>query len=81
MDIFLKLENAIYTKEEEYKQLLDNQTALNEQLKKASEATGIIRGRLYGGVTIEIDGAKWAAKQVDDVVVRKVNNRVAIYKN
>lgn len=81
MDIFLKLENAIYTKEEEYKQLLDNQIALNEQLKKASEATGMIRGRLYGGVIIEIDGAKWAAKQVDNVVVRKVNNRVAIYKN
>ncbi len=81
MDMFLKIENAIYTKEKETESLLEKQRELEELLKKTEEVKIAVRGSIYEGVAVEINSAKWNSKEVRNVTLKKVRGRVVLYAN
>lgn len=79
MEIYLKIESAIYTKEKQMEELLRQKSALVEEIKKSGNVTATVEGQIYEGVMFEIDGAHWNAKNVKNVTLRKTENRIAIF--
>lgn len=80
MELYLKLENAIYTKENEYKQLRKEHDLLKKNMKESDLAEVRVRGYLYEGVLFESGGQKWKPKTVYGVRVKKMDNRITILK-
>lgn len=81
MDIYLKIESAIYTKEKQMESLLKDKDSLEEELRKSGNATALVKGQLYEGVTVEIDGVRWQAKNVKGITLKKVDNKIAVFSN
>lgn len=61
MDLYFKIESAIYTKEKQMETLLSAKDKL-EELKKSCNACAIVNGELFEGVIVEIDGLRWHGK-------------------
>ncbi len=80
MELYLKIENAIYTKENEYKQLRKEYDMLMRDVKESDLAEVRVRGYLYEGVLFESSGQKWKPKTVYGVRVKKMDNRITILK-
>ncbi len=81
MDMYIKIENAIYTihKEmDEYNATLDNIMA---QIAATAESMLTVSGTLFDNVMIEIDGKRVLSSKQTGVCVKKVDNRVCILKN
>ena len=81
MDIFLKMENAIFTKEKQLKELEDNITALEEEVTKLDLAKIQIRGNAYEGVTVAVRGMAWKATNLYNITVKVRDNRLEIINN
>lgn len=81
MPMFLKIENAIFTKEKELDKLEFAKFKLEEKMRSMGGAKAVIQGNLYEGVTVEINGMKWNAKGLRNVTIRKMNNQIAVYTN
>lgn len=81
MEIYLKVENAIYTKEQEMEYVTRSKLQLEETMKNIHEAEAVIRGTLYEGTVLEINGKRWAARSVQNVRVRNIRDKIAVYAN
>lgn len=81
MELYLKLENAIFTKEKEMEGLMKSKAGMEELISKANEARAVVRGIIFEGTVIEINGRSWAAREVRNVTIRNTDNRIAIYAN
>lgn len=81
MDMFIKVEKAIYTKETELNELHERAGKLDESFRLAERAVAIVRGTAYEGVTFEFNGKKWKAKTVVNVRIKREANRIAVYTN
>lgn len=81
MDIFLKLENAIFTKEKQMKELLEKLTALDEEIKELDLAQVVIKGNAYEGVSVTMRGITWKANNSYNIVIKSKNNRLDVAKN
>ena len=80
MELYLKLENAIYTKENEFKQLRREHDLLKQDIRQSDLAEVKVRGYLYEGVLFEASGQKWKPKTVYGVRVKKVDDRITVIK-
>lgn len=82
MDLFLKIESAIYTKEKEMEQWEQKMRLLEEEKRKASVVSAVVESKLYEGVTFEIDRIRWkTTKRLGSVRVKKSDNKIAVYSN
>lgn len=81
MEIYLKIENAIYTKELQLKQLMEEKAQLEEKMKEMEGARITVTGVMYEGTEITMGNAKWKAFSVKDVVIRCVNNEILVESN
>lgn len=81
MDIFLKLENAIFTKEKQMKELLEKLTELEEEIKKLDLAQVIIKGNAYEGVTVTMRGAAWKSSNLYNIIIKNKNSRLEVMNN
>lgn len=81
MAFFIKLEKAIYTKELESKQQTKKKQEIMENIEKAKNAKGVIRGKIYDGVIFEVNGLQWRAKESGNITIKKVKNKISIYRN
>lgn len=81
MDMYLKVENAIYTKEKELEELEAEELRLEENRKAAKEAAVIIRGKLYEGVEFEINELKWTSRSAQNIRIKRSEDRIAVYAN
>lgn len=79
MEIYLKVESAIYTKEKELEQLQEEEAKLEEKWKAAKDANVTIRGKLFEGVEFEINEMKWTSKEVRNVRIKRIKDRIAVY--
>lgn len=75
--IMLKLDDAIYEKEEELKGLRDEIDAIREA-QSHIEAAAIVSGRLYERVTIEIDDMRWESKFMTNVKIRNTDAGIVV---
>lgn len=76
--VYLKLEDAIYTKKTGLEKLQEAKQSMNKYKERFEDANIAARGTIYEGCIIEISGATWRAKTVNRVTLRKDGPRIAI---
>ncbi len=81
MDMYLKIESAIFTKEKEVDTLMRYQADMENEIKAVRNAQAVIHDTLYEGTVFEINGKHWEAKQAHNVKLKRVDERVAVYRN
>lgn len=82
MEMYLKIENAIYTKEREMENILRQKHDLLEEIQKSETACVEITNILYEGVTVEIDGTKYQSQKTKGVILKKNGNTIQeVYEN
>lgn len=81
MEIYLKVEDAIYTKELEQERLYKRKIHNEESMSRMSGARAVIYGYLYEGCVFEIDKKYWESSLAKNVTIRKKDDRIAIFHN
>lgn len=81
MEIYLKIESAVYTKEKEMENILREKERLEKEKNKTELVCAVIENEVYEGVTIEIDKLRWVSKNVRGVTLKRVDNRIAVFSN
>lgn len=79
--IYLKLEDAIYTKEMEIGKLYEERAQFENDKKKFDMAKAVVKGTIFPGASIDINGVIWNAKTVRNVTVKKIGGCVSIQSN
>jgi len=79
---YLKLQSAIYTKKKQLYNLGIEKKEMNEELRLISNAKVVVRGRLYEGTTIDVNGKRWHSRYMMDVTIRRTTDEnIAVYRN
>ncbi|MCH5267963.1 MAG: DUF342 domain-containing protein [Lachnospiraceae bacterium] len=81
MEMYIKLEGAIFTEEKRLEAERANMTELENRIQDMMRANIVARGTIYEGTVVEIANARWVAHTVNNVTLRKAGNRVALYSN
>lgn len=80
MDFYLKIENAIYTKEKQRDELMEEKEKLEKLMEEYANVRATVDGMLYENVMFEVNGLQWKSKQeMRKVTIRKSNNKIAVY--
>ena len=74
MEVFTKIENAVYTKELDVEATEEELERFKEKMKEFSNSKIVIDGDLYEGVDIEISGKHWISSGMKDVTLKLVND-------
>lgn len=81
-EMYTKLEKAIYTKKKQLGDLNIEKREMNEELKLISDAKVVVRGRLYEGTIIDVNGKRWHSRYMMDVTIRRTTDEnIAVYRN
>lgn len=79
---YLKLQSSIYTKKKQLYNLGIEKKEMNEELKLISNAKVVVRGRLYEGTTIDVNGKRWHSRYMMNVTIRRTTDEnIAVYRN
>ncbi|MCR4991350.1 MAG: FapA family protein [Lachnospiraceae bacterium] len=81
MDMYIKIENAIYTLNLDREELEARRNDIVRQIANTQDAMLTVTGELYNNILIEIDSRKIISTRCTNVTVRKVDNRVGIFQN
>lgn len=81
MDIYLKIESAVYTKELQMKRLIQAKESIDQKKKDMANARVSVRGMVFEGVVIEIGGQRLYAKEMSNVTIRRNNGRIGVFRN
>jgi uncharacterized protein (DUF342 family) len=76
--MFLKMENAIYTKEMERDKLNESKNELNKNIERMQESEIVIRNTLYEGVDMDINAIRWNSKELKSVSIKKSGRKVIV---
>lgn len=78
--MYLKLENAIYTKEMEMGEVLAEKEKIQKKKNKYMAAKLIVRGTLFEGVSLNINGSIWNTQKMNDVILKKKGDRIIVWR-
>lgn len=81
MDVFLKIEKAIFTKNKLIEQLTKIEEDLEQRVNKTKDATIIISGLAHEGTILEMNGGRWVADNQRNITVRRKNNDMEVVSN
>lgn len=82
MKVYLKLENAIFTKEKELEDLYGIKKKIEEDVESSKDACLYVGGTLYEGTFVEINGKGWTAKTEEkNVTVKCERSKIAVCSN
>ena len=82
MELFLKVESAIYTKEQELDQLMNKKRRIEDEKRKATAVSAVVETTLYESVTFEIERVRWkTSKRLGSVRVKKSENKIVVFSN
>ena len=79
--IYLKLESAIHTKNLEIDKLHKKQKELMKERALADQFKIVVRGNLYQGVLVNINGSIWNAKTIKNVTLKKKDGSISVSRN
>lgn len=79
--LYIKIENAIYTKENELRDIYEAKKQLKEEEMKLNLVKVVLKGNVYPGVSININGALWRATRLNNVMLKNKDGKIAIYRN
>lgn len=74
MEVFTKIENAIYTRELDVESANNELSDFVEKEKEYAKAKIIVKGDLFDGVDIEISGRHWISSGMTRVTLKLVND-------
>lgn len=78
MPVFLKIEDAIYTKKKDKDEILNLIQQQENERRKALQAYIKIYGNLYEGTTMIINNVVYHATESSGVMIRNISGRIAI---
>lgn len=78
---YLKVENAIYIKNHEIDNLHRKQKELMKGRALLDQTKIVIRGNLYQGVNVNINGSIWNAKTIKNVTLKKKDGSISVFRN
>ncbi len=81
MEIYIKIEDAIYTKDLQLENLAEEKRIIDEQIENMKGAKVVVEGTLYEGAGVVIDNMKWSAFTIKDVTLRCVKNKITVEAN
>ena len=81
MDIYLKVENAVYTKEKELRELEEKLRELESELQKLELARVMVKGYVHEGVTVAFNELEWKATDLYNITIRMKENRLDLLNN
>ena len=81
MPMYLKLEDAIYTKKKQQNDLDTLYDKINLEIKKAASAKVIIRGTAYTGTTVKINNQTWRANDHYGVTLQQGPEEIQVLLN
>lgn len=81
MDMYIKIESAIFTKEKQQEELYNSKAKYEDYMQGMYDSKVVVTGNLYEGVTIEVNKQKWAAKFMHNITAKRVEDRIAVYSN
>jgi uncharacterized protein (DUF342 family) len=81
MEVFAKLEKAVYIKSKYLQKLLEKKKVLDETVKESNEAKIIINGRAHEGTTVEMSGCRWFAENQFNITLKKQEHHMEIISN
>ena len=79
--VYLKVEDSIHTKNQELEKLRKRQEELQRERDRADQMKIVIRGNLYQGVQVNINGSRWNAKPIKNVTLKKKDGAVSVFRN
>ena len=79
--VYLKVEDSIYAKNLEIEKLHKRQEELTKERDRADQIKIVIRGNLYQGVQVNINGSRWNARTVKNVTLKKKDGAVSVFRN
>lgn len=81
MELYLKIESAIYTKEQQMRDLMIELGQIEEEKTKVRTVSAVVENHLYDGVIIEIDGVRWKSRRLGSVRIKKSENKIMVFSN
>jgi uncharacterized protein (DUF342 family) len=81
MEMFLKIESAIYTKELEMEKLQEKKAQLEDAVAQLKQVRVLVKNMLYEGVDVDINGITWHSREIKNVTIRNVNSRIVVHSN
>lgn len=81
MEMYLKIENAIFTKEQQLKSLSEQKAKVDEMFRQVADVKMVVRDNLYEGVIVQVNGTGYEAKNMQRVTIKKVKGKVGAYTN
>ena len=69
MDVYLKLEDAIYTKKTQLKQLEEKQKKLQREIQMLQASKVVILGTAYPGVVVHAGDFHWKANEERNITI------------
>ena len=79
--VYLKIEDAIYTKNRELESLEKDREELEQETKKNQNVKVIVKGKVYQGVQVNVNGVIWHAKNLTGITLKKKDGTMFIYRN
>ena len=76
--VYLKLEDAIYTKKTEVEKMLETKEGMDKSKERFENASIVVKGTIYEGSLVEISGVPWRAKTSNYVTLRKDGARISV---
>lgn len=81
MDMYIKIENALFTLRQEEAEILEQKDRLMRQITATADAMLTVSNNLFENILVEIDGRKIISTRAQNVTIKKTENRVGIFKN
>ena len=81
MEMYIQIENALYTLGLEKNELLEAQTKIMQKIANTGDASITVSGTLYENILFDIDDKKVLSVRSKNVMVKKVNERAVIIGN
>lgn len=78
MKIYLKIEDAIYTKRAQLERLNNTKISLKKRIDAASHARAVVEDMVYENVVFEISGQIWHSKPAEHIIIGKSRNRITL---
>lgn len=79
--IYLKLIDAVYIKEMEAEKLYKKKLKLESSRKKSDRAKAVVKGTIFPGTMIDVNGVTWNATFMRNVSVKNTAGRISVYSN
>lgn len=80
MPMFLKIENAIYTKQKELQDIREMVEQQKKEQQEYREAYLKVYGTLYEGTMVTINNATYNGDTITGIVMRNTASRISVQK-